>query len=284
MPEQEPVWAAAAVDKHRDAWEGTELGQALLDTASAQNAASARHTVWERRATRWYVQNAGRKWRVNKAQYTRNRAREEEEDVLRLLIERATSLEDREEFQLREELDLPAHEFSALIARLTAKGWLRRDGAKLSLTPIGTEVARNLLDRHQTAERFFNEILGEPPDAAHAVAEKLEHVISRRALDELKDSLARARGATPLVELSLNERGTVVAVKDPGGRSFSRLMGIGLSPGGRLKLIGRLPNKAVIVEINGGKAAIAAQIARAILVRKDPEHEDRRSSWPTELG
>jgi len=220
---------------------------------------------------------------VNKVEHAHDRAREEEEDVLRLLIERALGLGGREETQLRDELGLSPHDFSSLISKLEAKGWLRKDGAKLSLTPIGTEVARDLLDRHQTTERFFNEILGEPPAVAHAAAEKLEHVISRRALEELKESLARTRGATPLIELSPGETGTVVAVKDPGGRSFSRLMGMGLSPGARLKLISRLPNEAVIVEINGGKSAVAAEIARAIFVRKEPEHEDDRSSRPTEL-
>ena len=270
--------------KDRAAWEGTKLVLDPPEIVSAQSAVSACRIAWEHRATRWSARSAGRRWHVSKTKYTCDRNREEEEDVLRLLIEQTTHLEGWEEPQLREELALSTHDFSVLIAGLEAKGWLRRDGAKLSLTPVGAEVARNLLDRHQTAERFFNEILGEPPAAAHAAAEKLEHVISRRALDELKDSLARARGATPLVELSLNEEGTLVAVKDPGGRSFSRLMGMGLSPGARLKLIGRLPNGATIVEMNGGKAAIATEIARAIFVRKDSGHEDHNSSRPTELG
>ena len=203
--------------------------------------------------------------------------------MLRLLIERTSSSGTGEDVQLREELALSVHDFSSLVSKLETRGWLRKDGSELSLTPIGTEVARDLLDRHETAERFFNEILGEPLSAAHAAAEKLEHAISRRALEELKELLARTRGATPLIELSPGERGTVVAVKDPGGRSFSRLMGMGLSPGARLKLISRLPNEAVIVEINGGKSAAAAEIARAIFVRKEPEHEDDRSSRPTQL-
>ena len=204
--------------------------------------------------------------------------------MLRLLIERALDSTDVERGQLSDELGLSSHDSSLLLSKLEAKGWLRTDGAKLSLTPIGTEVARDLLDRHQTAERFFNEILGEPRDAAHAAAEKLEHVISQQALEELKESLARARGATPLTDLLPGEGGTIVAVRDPGGKSFSRLMGMGLSPGARLKLIGRLPNGAAIVEINGGKAAIATEIARAIFVRKDSGHEDHNSSRPTELG
>jgi Mn-dependent DtxR family transcriptional regulator/Fe2+ transport system protein FeoA len=221
---------------------------------------------------------------VSKVEHTRDRAREDEEDVLRLLIERALGLGGKEETQLRDELELSAQDFSSLISKLEAKEWLRKDGSELSLTPIGIEVARDLLDRHETAERFFNELLGEPLSAAHAAAEKLEHIISRRALEKLKESLALARGATPLVELSEGEGGTVVAIRDPGGRSFSRLMGIGLSPGARLELIGKLPNGTVIVEINGGKTAVAMQIARAIFVRKEPEHEDHPSSRPTELG
>ena len=204
---------------------------------------------------------------MSRVEYTHDRVREDEEDVLRLLIER-TSSSAGGDVQLREELALSAHDFSLLIDKLEAKGWLRKDGSELFLTPIGTKVARDLLDRHETAERFFNELLGEPLSAAHAAAEKLEHVISRRALEKLKESLARARGATSLVDLSEGEGGTIVAIRGSGERSFSRLMGIGLSPGARLKLIGKLPNGTVIVEINGGKTAVATQIARAILVRK----------------
>jgi len=221
---------------------------------------------------------------VNNVKHPRDRAREEEEDVLRLLIERELGLGEKGKAQLREELALSAQDFSSLISELEEKGWLRNDGAKLSLTPIGTEVARGLLDRHQITERFFSEILGEPLSAAHAAAEKLEHVISRRALEELKESLARIRGATSLIDLLPGEGGTIVAVKDPGGSSFSRLMGIGVSPGARLELISRVQNGTVIVEINKGKAAIAAQIARAIFVGKKGQLEDYRSSRPTELG
>jgi len=216
---------------------------------------------------------------------TRNdNARERQEDVLRLLIERPLPLGRAEKERLRKELALSVQDFVSLISELEVKGWLRTDEAKLSLTPIGTEVARDLLDRHQTAERFFNEILGDPPSVAHAAAEKLEHVISKQALEELKESLARARGATPLTNIPPGEGGTIVAVRDPGGRSFSRLMGMGLSPGTRLKLTRRLPNGAVIVNINGGKAAIAAQIARAVFVRKDLEREDCSPSRSTKLG
>lgn len=194
-------------------------------------------------------------------------AREDEENLLRLLIEQESGVQESDQSQLREQLRLSTQDYSSLVRSLVDKGWLRKSEEKLYLTPIGTQVARELLDRHLTTERFFKEILGEPLDAAHAAAEKLEHVISRRALKELKESLARVRGAITIANLTPNQQGTVVAVKDPGGSSFSRLMGMGLYPGAKLKLVDRLPDGTTIVEINGSKAAVAAQIAQAIFVR-----------------
>lgn len=197
-------------------------------------------------------------------------AREDEENLLRLLIERELDVEESDQSQLREQLNLSTQDCSSLVKSLQEKGWLRVSEEKLYLTPIGTKVAQELLDRHLTTERFFKEILGEPLDAAHAAAEKLEHVISRRALKELKESLSRARGTTPLAQLTPDQQGTIFAVKDPGGSSFSRLMGMGLYPGAKLKLVDRLPDGTTIVEISGTKAAIAAQIAQAIFIRLEP--------------
>jgi Fe2+ transport system protein FeoA len=73
-------------------------------------------------------------------------------------------------------------------------------------------------------------------------------------------------------------------VKGPGGKEFSRLIGIGISPGSRLKISRRLPNGGVIVEIEGGKAAVAEEIARSIFVRKGPLDEDGYPRRSTELG
>ncbi len=215
---------------------------------------------------------------MNNFAYSHNRAREDEENLLRLLIEQELGAQGGDRSQLREQLRLSAQDYSSLVLRLQEKGWLRKGEGKLYLTPVGTQVARELLDRHQTTERFFKEILGEPLAAAHAAAEKLEHVISRRALEELKESLARARGSTPLVNMAQNQEGTVIAVKDPGERSFSRLMGMGLCPGARLRLIDRLPDGTTIVEISGSKIAVAAQIAHAIFIMLDLEDENHYSS------
>ncbi len=193
-------------------------------------------------------------------------AREDEENLLRLLIEQQSGVQETDQSQLREQLRLSTQDYSSLVLRLQEKGWIRKSKEELYLTPIGAQVARELLDRHLTTERFFREILGEPLDAAHAAAEKLEHVISRRALKELKESLSRARGTTPLSSLNPNQQGTVAAVKDPGGSSFSRLMGMGLYPGVKLKLVDRLQDGTTIVEINGSKTAVAEQIAQAIFI------------------
>jgi len=283
-PVRVPEWAAVEGDKAAGGWEETAPGQAPQGTASARAAESGSPIVLGPLVIRPSVRSAGQRWSVSETERGFRWKEEAEEDLLRLLLEHAQNATPALGRLVQEELGLPSSGFATLISGLKTKGWLREDGAELSLTPVGVEVARDLLDRHRIAERFFSEILGEPQAAAHAVAERLEHVISRRALERLKESLDRARGATPLADLSPGEGGTVVAVKDPGGKAFSRLIGIGISPGARLRISRKLPNGAAIVEVNGGKAAVAAEIARSIFVRKGPLDEDGYPRRPTKLG
>ena len=209
--------------------------------------------------------------------------REEEEDVLRLLLEHASGEEPLQEAFLQKKLVLPQKELSALLSALKARGLLREADAGLFLTPAGVKIARDLLDRHETAERFFMEVLGEPLPSAHAAAEQLEHAISQQALKELKEALQRTQGAVLLSDLSIGDAGTLVVIKDPGEKTFARMMGIGLYPGTKLRVIRKMPNGSVIVEINRVKVAVAAEIANAIFVRKENSGEDDRSRRPTEL-
>lgn len=210
--------------------------------------------------------------------------REEEEDILRLLLEHASGEESLQEAFLQKKLVLPQKELSALLSELKARGLLRETGTGLSLTPTGIRIARDLLDRHETAERFFMEVLGEPLSSAHAAAEQLEHAISQQALKELKEALRRTQGAVLLSDLSPGDEGTLIAIKDPGEKTFARMMGIGLYPGTKLRVAGKMPNGSMIVEINGVKVAVAAEIARAVFVRRENSSEDDRSRRPTELG
>ena len=51
-PVQELEWVVAAVDRDRDAWEGTKLVPDPPGIASARNVASGYRIAWEHRATR----------------------------------------------------------------------------------------------------------------------------------------------------------------------------------------------------------------------------------------
>jgi len=283
-PDPVPEWDAVEGDRGAVGWVETGPGLVRQGTASARTAERGSPIGLGPPVIRPSARSAAQRWSVSETVGRFRWEGEAEEDVLRLLLEHAGDGTPVPERSLQEGLGLSRSGFAPLISRLKEKGWLRKDGAELSLTPVGVEVARDLLDRHRTAERFFNEILGEPPSFAHAAAERLEHVISRRALEKLKESLERARGAAPLADLSPGEGGTIVAVKGPGGREFSRLIGIGISPGSRIEVSNRLPNGAVIVQIDGGKAAVAEEIARSIFVRKGPLDEDGYPRRPTELG
>jgi Mn-dependent DtxR family transcriptional regulator len=93
--------------------------------------------------------------------------KEAQEDLLRVLLEHVQRGETPREEALRGELASSEEEFATSVSALETKGWLRRVDLGLFLTPAGLELARKVLDRHETAERFFAEVIGEPASGAH---------------------------------------------------------------------------------------------------------------------
>ncbi len=59
------------------------------------------------------------------------------------------------------------------------------DGGELILTEAGTDIARNIYQRHTVLSRFFMEI-GVPEEIALEDACLVEHVISQRTFDEIQ--------------------------------------------------------------------------------------------------
>ncbi|MBW1668635.1 MAG: ferrous iron transport protein A [Deltaproteobacteria bacterium] len=76
-----------------------------------------------------------------------------------------------------------------------------------------------------------------------------------------------------LSELMVGEQATILAVAVPDKKLLSRFLGIGLSPGSKVKLYERLPGQLVL-EVEGRKIALDSFIADKILVSK----EDRKKA------
>jgi len=55
----------------------------------------------------------------------------------------------------------------------------------ITLTKPGSQIARDVIRRHETLEKFLNQVLGLPSDEADENACRMEHSVSRPVLDRL---------------------------------------------------------------------------------------------------
>lgn len=193
-------------------------------------------------------------------------AREAQENILRVLLERERKGRSAELEELEQHAG--AEEIRKALGDLAAAKLISAADGRYSLTAAGRKQAQELLERHEIAEEFFSKLLGEPPPRAHRIAHRLEHLISRAALEKLRNLLSSQRGGEPLTELSPGAEGTITMVSAPDERIFSRLVGMGLSPGDEIKLIKQLPRGALLLESGGRKIALARELVPQILVRK----------------
>ena len=79
---------------------------------------------------------------------------------------------------------------SEMSRRMEKEGLITLDGAKISLTAAGQELAERVVRKHRLAERFITEILGLSFATAHREAGRWEHVMS----DEVEAAMNRVLG------------------------------------------------------------------------------------------
>ena len=92
--------------------------------------------------------------------------------------------------RIAERLSVSRPSVSEMVKRMEAEGLLRTDGAVISLTDAGLELAVSVVRKHRLAERFLTDMLGLDWGSAHHEACKWEHIIS----DEVEVGLNRLLG------------------------------------------------------------------------------------------
>lgn len=94
--------------------------------------------------------------------------------------------------RLSERLGVTPATVSQAVRKLATDGLIDMDGRKISLSPMGLEVATPLVRRHRLAERLLTDILEIPWFRAHEEAHDWEHVIS----PEVEQKILAKTGAT----------------------------------------------------------------------------------------
>jgi Fe2+ transport system protein FeoA/predicted transcriptional regulator len=181
------------------------------------------------------------------------------EDILRFLKEAGGKTDYQETIREIGEEELAEEAINQLIH----KDMIRRVNGKLELTEKGRLEADRIYDLHATIEKNLSRITGLSPIERHLIAHSIEHL----ALDKhfilklIRPPLKR------LIEVREDEEVRIIAILDPRPSILSRLFGLGLLPGRKVRIISRSPG-LYIVNVSGGLGLVAIdyEVAAKILV------------------
>jgi len=183
------------------------------------------------------------------------------------------TLLDREIETVRHELILLEKEGDLILAA---------DGGMM-LTDQGREIGECVLRKHTVLQSFLSEMLGMDEERADREACALEHEASDETISRLSDYLnhtapcrrQRRLGVCPadrpcmekLTEAEENEVMRVVSVHAGRGKIL-RLNDLGVVPGEEIRILRKLPNGTIMVEIKGSEVALSSVVAGAVSVEK----------------
>lgn len=187
------------------------------------------------------------------------------------------------------DLNLPAlpskEELDSLIAREMI---ITEDGA-VNLTSTGMAFAEQIVRRHRLAERLFSEILELKDSALDSTSCSFEHVLDPSVTESVCTILghppscphgkrippgecckgSRSQVAPiviPLNELPVGQEAKIVFITTPHHQRLSRLVNLGVVPGGKFILHQKKPS--YLLKLGLTEIAIDDLIAREIYVRK----------------
>ncbi|WP_062060082.1 metal-dependent transcriptional regulator [Aquimarina longa] len=190
--------------------------------------------------------------------------------------------------QLAEYLNVSPASANNMIKKLKAKDYVISEKyGKLDLTEGGRLIAVRLIRKHRLWETFLCNYLNFTWDEVHEVAEQLEHIKSRKLIDELDrfmdfpkkdphgEMIPNADGEyaiLPKITLSSLLEGDVcelVAVNDGSVNFLKYVSEIGLVLSSEIKIIEiRDFDKSIRIQFNEGEETVTRKFADNVFVNK----------------
>ncbi len=185
-----------------------------------------------------------------------------EEDILRIMGEenKRISLD-----FLKSKIRVSDICFHKAVEGLGEKGLIFSKPDLLELTEDGQKKAKDIIEKHLVIENYFKKTRDEKE--AHEAAHVIEHYISREAIKNIKRLSTFKKEDIPLVEV---ESGREVMISDiifPEFGLFERIVSLGIFPGGKVKIMYKIPD-GFVVNVNHKKIALSKDIAKNIEVLK----------------
>jgi DtxR family transcriptional regulator, Mn-dependent transcriptional regulator len=187
------------------------------------------------------------------------------------------------------QLNLPSEPSTLEINSFIERGFIASSNNHITLTSDGLAKAELLVRRHRLAERLFSEVFEFKDSALHSTSCSFEHVLDPAVTESIctmlghpptcphgkrippgdccSDSLREmAPIVIPLKDLSAGTEAKIVFITTPYHQRLSRLVNLGVVPGGKITLVQKRPS--YLLRLGGTEIAIDEQIAGEIFVRK----------------
>ena len=171
---------------------------------------------------------------------------------------------------------------------LTAQEMIIIEDGAVNLNSAGMAFGEQLVRRHRLAERLFSEILELKDSALHSTSCSFEHVLDPAVTESVCTILGHPptcphgkrippgeccrgprRQAAPIViplrELPVGREAKIVFITTPYHQRLSRLINLGVVPGGKFILHQKKPS--YLLKLGSTDIAIDDSIAREIYVR-----------------
>ncbi len=180
------------------------------------------------------------------------------EDILRLIKEKKSAPSIRD---VIEDTKVSKSAVKETIKALEGKKLVKMDKGKITLTEKGDEIAEAIYNYHRATEKLFG----------HKVAHSFEHM--RDKSNYLKD----ASHSTPLDSFEEEEEGVIVGMEVENPKVLSRLMGIGLVPGIKFKIV---KNSGDMIVLNIGERLIMVDHTTSGRIRGVKSYEENLANRP----
>jgi DtxR family Mn-dependent transcriptional regulator len=213
-----------------------------------------------------------------------------EEDYLKALFYLQTEQEAGEisSRALADHLDISAASVSGMLKKLKAKGLVTYERyGKLKLSKEGYEIAVYLIRKHRLWETFLHRHMNFTWDEVHEVAEQLEHIHSKKLIDELDrfldhptqdphgDPIPDAKGKIALIEtvslsrLEVGERCRLVSVSDGSVAFLKYVSQIGLALSSEIEVLDhREFDGSLLIRFNDKEESVSKTFAENVSVER----------------
>ena len=182
------------------------------------------------------------------------------EDVLRILCQRRkkTPLE-----IMKDEIKVAHALISEALEELERDGLIAIQKNFISLTGMGQESAKNIIEKHFVLENYFKKT-GSKIEA-HTAAHILEHYVSGEVINNIKKLSTLKMEGVPLTKFELKEEGMITDITFSDYKLFERIVSMGIFLGEKITITNEISH-GVVVKIRNKKFALDKIIAEEIKV------------------